>query len=77
MTTKVLNDLFEIVQLANWYKAQADYPEYVARACAAAKSLGSYMPDPLAAELLTKIARGGPSYPHECRVIAITYLGRN
>jgi len=76
MTEKIMKELFEVVQAANWYKKQGDYQEYLDRALVAATSLCSYMPDPIAAELLTKIAKGGPSYPHECRVIALKGLAR-
>lgn len=68
-------DLFEVAQLANWYREQADYPDCLARAIQAVTTLGSHVPNAKAVELLRKIAKGGSSYPHECRVLALRYLG--
>lgn len=67
-------NLFEVVQFANCHQAQPDHAHCVARAVQATIALGSYASQPKGVELLRKIARGGESYPHQCRVIASHYL---
>ena len=72
---QVIDDLYHVIVLANWYRNQSNYPDYVARAKQATITLGSYVAHPKAVEYLSKIGRAGyDTYPEECKILALSFL---